>query len=51
MARRVGDLAAAYLQLLKDEGHRDVLVIGSSIGGWIGADMAVHDDGRSHHAA
>jgi pimeloyl-ACP methyl ester carboxylesterase len=41
----VTGLALAYLQLLKDEGHRDVLVIGSSIGGWIGAEMAVHDDG------
>ena len=40
----IGDLAAAYLRLLQDEGRRDVLVIGSSIGGWIGADMAVRDD-------
>jgi len=40
------DLAAAYLRLLEDEGHRDVLVIGSSIGGWIGADLAARDDGR-----
>lgn len=42
---RVGDLAAAYLQLLTDEGHRDVLVVGSSIGGWIASEMAVGDDG------
>jgi pimeloyl-ACP methyl ester carboxylesterase len=41
----VNDLALAYLQMLKDEGHRDVLVIGSSIGGWIGTEMAVHDNG------
>jgi pimeloyl-ACP methyl ester carboxylesterase len=41
----VTDLALAYLQLLQDEGHRDVLVIGSSVGGWIGAEMAVHDGG------
>jgi len=40
----VSDLAAAYLRLLEDEGHRDVLVIGSSMGGWIGADMAARDD-------
>jgi pimeloyl-ACP methyl ester carboxylesterase len=40
----IGDLAAAYLRLLQDDGHRDVLVIGSSIGGWIGADMAARDD-------
>ena len=29
----IGDLAAVYLRLLRDERHRDVLVIGSSIGG------------------
>ena len=40
----IGDLAAVYLRLLRDEGHRDVLVIGSSIGRWIGADMAARDD-------
>ena len=40
----IGDLAAAYLRLLRDEGHRDVLVVGSSIGGWIGAEMAARDD-------
>ena len=40
----IGDLAAAYLRLLQDQGHRDVLIIGSSIGGWIGADMAARDD-------
>ena len=42
----VSDLAAAYLRLLQDEGHRNVLVIGSSLGGWIAADMAARDDGR-----
>ncbi|MFI5082891.1 MAG: alpha/beta fold hydrolase, partial [Streptosporangiales bacterium] len=42
----IGDLAAAYLRLLRDEGHQDVLVVGSSIGGWIGAEMAVRDEGR-----
>ena len=42
----VSDLAAAYLQFLQDEGHRDVLVIGFSMGGWIGADMAARDDGH-----
>jgi pimeloyl-ACP methyl ester carboxylesterase len=42
----VSDIAAAYLRLLEDEGHRDVLVIGSSMGGWIGADMAARDDGH-----
>jgi pimeloyl-ACP methyl ester carboxylesterase len=41
----VDDLAIAYLQWLKDEGHRDVLVVGSSLGGWTGAEMAFRDDG------
>lgn len=39
----VGDLAVAYLELLKERGLRDVLVVGSSLGGWIGAEMAVRD--------
>jgi pimeloyl-ACP methyl ester carboxylesterase len=42
----VSDLAAVYLRLLEDEGLRDVLVIGSSMGGWIGADMAAREDGH-----
>lgn len=42
----VDDLALAYLHLLKDAGHRDVLVVGSSIGGWIACEMAVRDDGE-----
>jgi len=42
--RSIGDLAAAYLRLLREEGHQDVLVVGSSIGGWIGAEMAVRDE-------
>ena len=40
----IGDLAATYLRLLRDEGHRDVLLVGSSIGGWIGTEMAARDD-------
>lgn len=39
----VDDLALAYLHLLEDRDLRDVLVIGSSLGGWIGAEMAVRD--------
>ncbi|MER6354959.1 alpha/beta hydrolase [Streptomyces sp. NPDC001634] len=39
----VDDLALAYLHLLRDRGLRDVLVVGSSLGGWIGAEMAVRD--------
>ncbi|MFI6335997.1 alpha/beta fold hydrolase [Streptomyces sp. NPDC050535] len=40
----IGDLAAAYLRWLRDEGHRDVLVVGSSIGGWTAAEMALRDE-------
>ncbi|MFD7734761.1 alpha/beta fold hydrolase [Kitasatospora phosalacinea] len=40
---RVADLADAYLDLLRRRGLRDVLVVGSSLGGWIGAEMALRD--------
>ncbi|MEU1184593.1 alpha/beta fold hydrolase [Streptomyces sp. NPDC005820] len=40
---RVADLAAAYLRLLRDRRLTDVLVIGSSLGGWIGAELATAD--------
>jgi pimeloyl-ACP methyl ester carboxylesterase len=39
----VNDLARIYLHYLEERGLRDVLVIGSSLGGWIGADMAAVD--------
>ncbi|MFI1532902.1 alpha/beta fold hydrolase [Streptomyces anandii] len=39
----VDDLALAYLHLLADRGLDDVLVVGSSLGGWIAAEMAVRD--------
>src|ERR1700694_313545 len=39
----IDDLALAYLQYLDDNDLRDVLVIGSSMGGWIGSEMAVRD--------
>ncbi|OIJ66493.1 alpha/beta hydrolase [Streptomyces mangrovisoli] len=39
----VDDLALAYLRLLADRGLDDVLVVGSSLGGWIAAEMAVRD--------
>ena len=42
----VDDLALAYLNLLEDRELRDVLVIGSSIGGWIAAEMALRDRGQ-----
>jgi pimeloyl-ACP methyl ester carboxylesterase len=37
----IADLAAAYLARLLDHGERDVVVIGSSIGGWIALEMAI----------
>jgi pimeloyl-ACP methyl ester carboxylesterase len=40
----VPGLAQAYIQLLKSQGYRDVLVIGSSLGGWLAAEMALQDD-------
>ncbi|MET7478166.1 alpha/beta fold hydrolase [Streptomyces sp. NPDC005648] len=39
----IDDLALTYLHLLEDENLTDVLVIGSSLGGWIAAEMAVRD--------
>ena len=39
----VDDLALAYLDLLARFGARDVTVIGSSLGGWIAAEMALRD--------
>ncbi|GGQ64633.1 alpha/beta fold hydrolase [Streptomyces asoensis] len=44
---RVADLAAAYLRLLRDRDLSDVLVVGSSLGGWIAAELAAADtEGR-----
>jgi pimeloyl-ACP methyl ester carboxylesterase len=43
----IDDLADAYLHLLADEDLSDVAVVGSSIGGWIAAEIAYRDDGRS----
>ncbi len=39
----IDDLALMYLHYLEDNGLRDVLLIGSSLGGWIGAEMASRD--------
>jgi pimeloyl-ACP methyl ester carboxylesterase len=39
----IDDLALAYLQYLEDKDLSNVLVIGSSMGGWIGSEMAVRD--------
>ena len=41
----VDDLAMLYLAELKRRGLSDVTVVGSSMGGWITADMAVRDLG------
>src|SRR5438093_10532022 len=39
----VDDLALSYLHLLQDRDLHDVLVVGSSLGGWIAAETAVRD--------
>src|SRR5258708_1527785 len=39
----IDDLALTYLQYLEDRDLRNVLVIGSSMGGWIGSEMAAPD--------
>src|ERR1051326_6546011 len=39
----VPELARVYLQMLTSQGYRDVLVVGSSMGGWIAREMALHD--------
>jgi len=41
---RIDRLAAAYLALLAELDLADVLVVGSSLGGWIAAEMALQDD-------
>ena len=41
---RIEDLASVYLDLLRQEDLSDVVVVGSSLGGWIAADMATGDD-------
>src|SRR5260221_1982653 len=42
----IDDLAFAYLDLLERLDLRDVLVIGSSMGGWIASAMALRDTTR-----
>jgi pimeloyl-ACP methyl ester carboxylesterase len=41
----IGDLAGAYLELLEVDDLRHVLVVGSSLGGWIEAEIAARDKG------
>ena len=42
----IDDIAVTYLQLLEKRELRDVLVVGSSIGGWIASEMAVREHER-----
>ncbi len=42
----IDDIALSYLQLLEQRDLRDVLVVGSSIGGWIASEMAVREHQR-----
>src|ERR1700753_109294 len=42
----IDDIVLTYLQLLEQRDLRDVLVIGSSVGGWIAAEMAVREHER-----
>jgi pimeloyl-ACP methyl ester carboxylesterase len=42
----VADLATAYLDLIDDLGLDAVMVIGSSIGGWIATEMGLRDNHR-----
>jgi pimeloyl-ACP methyl ester carboxylesterase len=42
----IDDIALTYLQLLEQRDLSDVLVVGSSIGGWIASEMAVREHER-----
>src|SRR6201985_2897567 len=42
----IGAIALTYLQLLEQRDLRDVLVVGSSIGGWIASEMVVREHER-----
>lgn len=46
----VADLADDYLARLADQGERDVVVVGSSIGGWIALEMAVQAAADARYA-
>ncbi|WIB79016.1 alpha/beta hydrolase [Curtobacterium sp. MCPF17_002] len=47
----VADLAHAYLEGLVEHDERDVVVVGSSIGGWIALEMAVQAAADDRYAA
>ena len=42
----IDDIALSYLQLLEHKDLRDVLVIGSSVGGWIASEIVVREHER-----
>lgn len=42
----IDDVALTYLQMLEQRDLRDVLVVGSSVGGWIASEMAVREHDR-----
>src|ERR1700722_5449186 len=42
----IDDIALSYLQLLEQRDLRDVLVVDSSVGGWIASEMAVREHDR-----
>ncbi|GAA1967877.1 alpha/beta hydrolase [Amycolatopsis minnesotensis] len=42
----VGELAATYLGVLEESGMDEVTVVGTSLGGWVAAELAVRDGGR-----
>jgi pimeloyl-ACP methyl ester carboxylesterase len=42
----IDDIALTYLQLLEQRDLSDVLVVGSSVGGWIASEMAVREHQR-----
>jgi pimeloyl-ACP methyl ester carboxylesterase len=42
----IGQLAALYVALLDELDLKDVTVVGNSIGGWIAAEMALHESPR-----
>ena len=41
----VGDLANFYLSFIKQLGLKEINLVGTSLGGWIGADLAVRNSG------
>jgi pimeloyl-ACP methyl ester carboxylesterase len=42
----IDDIAVTYLNILEDEDLSDVLVVATSLGGWIASEMAVRDRGH-----